>query len=137
STLGEGAWVSTILRHARAPLLLDLHNLYANAVNEGIDPFEHLASFDLGNVAAIHLAGGRRVRGSRGSVRVLDDHLHDVPDVCFELLAEVASRVPRPLTVILERDGSFPTFESLLAELDRARAAVAIGRKREKAECRA
>ena len=65
----------------------------------------------------VHLAGGRRWRG-----RVLDDHLHPVPDAVFALLEELAARAPGPLDVIIERDGSFPPFAELLAELDRARA---------------
>jgi uncharacterized protein (UPF0276 family) len=54
--------------------------------------------------------------------------LHDVPDPVYELLAEVAARAPQPLTVILERDGKFPSIETLLAQVDRAREAVAHGR---------
>jgi len=34
------------------------------------------------------------------------------------------------LTVVLERDGAYPAFETLLFELDRARAALAAGRER-------
>jgi uncharacterized protein (UPF0276 family) len=59
---------------------------------------------------------------------LLDDHLHDVPDSVYELLAEVAARAPQPLTVILERDGNFPSIEALLVQLDRAREAVGRGR---------
>ena len=60
--------------------------------------------------------------------RILDDHLHDVPEPVFELLRFVASRAAQPLTVILERDGGFPSMASLLEQLDRARAAMEIGR---------
>jgi hypothetical protein len=63
-------------------------------------------------IRAIHLAGGRRIE--RG--RVLDDHLHGVPDEVFALLGCVTAP-----TVILERDGNYPPIEELLAELDRAR----------------
>jgi uncharacterized protein (UPF0276 family) len=38
------------------------------------------------------------------------------------------------LTVILERDGSYPPMEHLLAQLDRARRAIAKGRARERSE---
>ncbi|HET8782635.1 MAG TPA: DUF692 family protein, partial [Pyrinomonadaceae bacterium] len=66
--------------------------------------------------------------------RLLDDHLHDVPDPVYQLLEEVGARVTNPLTVILERDGNFPPIEWLLVQLDRARAAVARGRARQRAE---
>ena len=36
--------------------------------------------------------------------RLLDDHLHDVPNEVFVLLEAVAERATQPLTVILERD---------------------------------
>jgi hypothetical protein len=38
--------------------------------------------------------------------------------------------VRRPLTIILERDGRFPPMRHLLWQLDRARAALADGRRR-------
>jgi uncharacterized protein (UPF0276 family) len=44
------------------------------------------------------------------------------------LLESVAARTNRPLTVILERDGDYPAIGALLAQLDRARAALARGR---------
>ncbi len=56
-------------------------------------------------------------------------HRHDVPDPVYDLLREVGRRAPRPLTVILERDGAYPPVARLLDELDRARAALAEGRR--------
>jgi hypothetical protein len=53
-----------------------------------------------------------------------------VPDAVFALLERVGERVPHGLDVILERDGSFPAFELLLGEIDKARAALAAGRAR-------
>ena len=54
----------------------------------------------------------------------------DVPDEAHLLLEETTSRVNGPLTVILERDGAFPSIEALVAELDRIRATLARGRRR-------
>jgi len=79
-------------------------------------------------VRAVHLAGGRRIAG-----RILDDHVHDVPAPVYDLLVELAARAPQPLTVILERDGAYPPFEQLLAQLERARAALKEGRERRSA----
>ena len=47
----------------------------------------------------------------------------------YRLLVEVGMRVQRPLTVILERDGRFPPMPHLLWQLDRARVALAEGRR--------
>jgi uncharacterized protein (UPF0276 family) len=126
----EATWISQILENSNSPLLLDLHNLYANACNFGFDPIEFLDRIPAGRVEAIHLAGGRWI-GQTGTRRLLDDHLHDVPDAVYELLTEVAARSSHPLTVILERDGAYPSMESLLAQLRRAREALAEGRTRQ------
>ena len=123
----EAAWLSAIIRNSESDLLLDLHNLHANALNFGFDAREFIARIPIERVATIHLAGGKWI-GPQGSQRLLDDHLHDVPDPVYELLAAVAARAPQALTVILERDGNFLSIESLLAQVDRAREAVARGR---------
>jgi uncharacterized protein (UPF0276 family) len=81
-------------------------------------------------VRIVHVAGGQWIAARGGERRLLDDHRHDVPDPVFDLLADLAGRTPRPLTVILERDGNYPALARLLEELDRARAALARGRAR-------
>ena len=50
-----------------------------------------------------------------------------MPDEAHLLLEETASRVSGPLTVILERDGAFPSIEALVAELNRIRADAGSG----------
>ena len=125
----EATWVSEILRGSNCDLLLDLHNLYANALNFDFSPIDFIARIPPERIAAIHLAGGKWI-GADGARRLLDDHLHDVPDPVYDLLAEVGARAPRSLTVILERDGDFPSIGCLLDQLDRARRALARGRAR-------
>jgi uncharacterized protein (UPF0276 family) len=46
------------------------------------------------------------------------------------LLEEAAALSSNPLSVILERDGSFPSMESLIAQVSQARQALARGRTR-------
>jgi uncharacterized protein (UPF0276 family) len=128
--LDEADWITSILDGSGAELLLDLHNLHANAVNFGYDARAFLARLPPARIAAVHLAGGRIIDGPRGGRRLLDDHLHEVPGAVYDLLTEVAALVPHPLTVILERDGAYPPFEQLLAEIERARVALASGRAR-------
>lgn len=125
----EITWISEILDASQCPLLLDLHNLYANALNFGYDPGAALDRLPMERVTAIHLAGGKWI-GPTGRERLLDDHLHEVPAPVFELLAEVGARAPQPLTVLIERDGRYPPINALLDELDRARAAIREGRAR-------
>jgi len=125
----EAAWLSAIIRNSESKLLLDLHNLYANSLNFHFNSKEFIERVPREGIETIHLAGGKWI-GRDGAQRLLDDHLHDVPDPVYELLEEVAARAPQPLTVILERDGNFPSIESLLDQLDRARQAVRRGRER-------
>lgn len=124
SPLPEDAWISGILRASGATLLLDLHNVHTNAYNFGYDPAAFLDRIPLERVTHIHIAGGKLLDEGL----ILDDHKHDVPDPVYDLLALVAAKTPQPLTVILERDGDYPPLAAMLAELDRARAAVARGR---------
>jgi uncharacterized protein len=128
SDRSEAEWTADVLRASGAGLLLDLHNLHANAVNFGFSALGFLDVVPVESVRAVHLAGGRWVDAPDGSRRLLDDHLHDVPDPVFELLAEVARRAPHDLTVILERDGAYPDMAVLSRQLDRARAALRAGR---------
>jgi hypothetical protein len=129
SALDEVTWLEGILAATENGLLLDLHNLYANACNFDFDPREAIARLPLERVGYIHLAGGKWVQATRfPGRRLLDDHRHATPQPVFDLLAEVARRTARPLVVILERDGDYPPFAQLLDELDAARAALARGR---------
>lgn len=130
SDYDEIDWINRIIDSSPGGLLLDLHNLYANATNFGYDAMEFLKRLPAERIVAAHLAGGKWVEAI-GERRLLDDHLHDVPDAVYQLLTELAAMVPHPLTVILERDGAYPPIEILLGQLDRAREALDEGRSRQ------
>jgi hypothetical protein len=103
STLSEQRWISDIVAASDCGILLDLHNLYANAINFSFDPLQFLAEIPMERVGCIHIAGGRWISSPDGTKQyLLDDHLHEVTDPIYELLAEVAARATQPLTVILE-----------------------------------
>src|SRR5262249_49488434 len=129
SDCDELDWINAISGAADCHLLLDLHNLYTNATNFGYDPLKFIASLPTERIGAVHLAGGKWV-SAMSERRWLDDHLHDVPAPVYDLLEAVGVHAPQPLTVILERDGEYPPIEALLAQLDRARTALATGRAR-------
>ncbi|HYS54870.1 MAG TPA: DUF692 domain-containing protein [Thermoanaerobaculia bacterium] len=115
STYDEAGWLNAVLDATETELLLDLHNLHANATNFHFDARATIRSLPRDRIGAIHIAGGRGIEGDR----ILDDHLHDVPDPVFDLLSEVGAE---RATVILERDGNYPTMHALLGQLARARA---------------
>src|SRR4029453_10154155 len=113
------------------PLSPHPHNLHPNALNVGFDAAAALRRLPIERVTAVHLAGGKWIpAGGPGDGRRLpDDHRHEVPDPVFDLLRELGARAPAPLTVVIERDGRFPPVGALLAGVDRARAALAEGRR--------
>jgi len=132
STLAESDWTRRILDGAKCELLFDLHNVFANGFNHGYEPTEFLRAIGTERIRYMHIAGGKMIAAPDGTTRLLDDHLHDVPDPVYGLLEEVAATAPHPLTVILERDGDFPSMETLLQQTRRARSAMARGRARNK-----
>jgi uncharacterized protein (UPF0276 family) len=112
SSLSEQAWITQIVRASGCGILLDLHNLHANAVNFSFDPLQFLAEIPLERIGCIHVAGGTWVSSPDGVKRYrLDDHLHPVEQPVYALLAEVAARC------------------ELVGELAQARAALAAGRR--------
>jgi uncharacterized protein (UPF0276 family) len=132
SDMEEPVWIGEVVSQAKCGVLLDLHNVYTNCINVGGDPFQFVADLPAESIRASHLAGGQSIEEPRlGAApprhRVLDDHRHPVPDVVYELLTAVGTRVPHSLTVLLEYDGCYPPIEELLSQLDRARAALAAG----------
>jgi len=133
SDLDESEWLKRSVEASGAEMLLDLHNLYANALNFGLNPSDFLLRLPLEKVRQVHISGGQFI-GDPVSRRLLDDHLHDPPDPVFDLLEELAAVCPNPLTVILERDGSYPPMGLLLAQLELARQALQKGRARERSE---
>jgi uncharacterized protein len=136
----ESEWITQILKASGAPLLLDLHNLLANATNSARDPLTELEELPLGKVTHVHLAGGCWVDAALKTVgtdfeqrpsptsRWLDDHLHRLPTFVFELLEVVGARTDQSLTVTIEYDGHYPDFAQVLCEVDAARQALAAGR---------
>ena len=128
SSMDEARWVRSIVAASGAPMLIDLHNLYANALNFGREPDELLLEMPLDRVSMVHLSGGRWISPPGGAPRLLDDHLHDVPAPVYGLLETLAREASQPLTVIIERDGNFPAFGALLEQVAQARAALARGR---------
>ncbi|MCB1191547.1 MAG: DUF692 family protein [Leptospiraceae bacterium] len=127
SELTEAEWVRDVLRYGNVNMLLDLHNLYVNSVNFEFDPYAYISLIPPERIKTIHIAGGEWFV-YRNNKRLLDDHLHSIPDSVFEMLTFLGSYVHNPLDIILERDGNFPEMKVLLDELERARSSLKKGR---------
>jgi len=115
NAMSEPDFYAEIVRATGCGLLLDVANLYANAVNARLDPAAVIREFPLEHVGMLHIAGGLFEDGF-----YLDSHAHAVPDAVFDLLA-IAFEARPDLPVLLERDAHFGDgLAPLVAELDRA-----------------
>jgi uncharacterized protein (UPF0276 family) len=115
--MDEGDFHCEVAEATGCDLLLDVGNLYANALNAGRDPIRLLERYPLERVAMLHVAGGVLEDGF-----YFDSHAHPVSNSMFDLVAAALERVGE-VPVVLERDGSFPPFAETHAELSRLRAA--------------
>ncbi len=118
--MSEAQFLAELLAKTDCGLLLDITNLYTNAVNHGYDLAAILAQLPLERVVQLHFAGGFWHDGI-----LIDSHSHPTPADVWDLMDVVLARAPVK-GVILERDEDLPPFKDILAELERARA---IGRR--------
>ena len=101
----QGRLLAAVLEPVDGFVVLDLHNLWAQALNLGLDPLDIVTGYPLDRVREIHVSGGSwDHRG--GSVVRRDTHDGDVPDEVVELVGTVAPRCPALETVVYERLGT-------------------------------
>jgi uncharacterized protein (UPF0276 family) len=129
SEMPEEEFLARILELSGTYLHLDLHNLYANALNHGASGYSiprFLATIPLDRVIVIHMAGGRWIEE-----QYHDLHDTQVPEILWDLLDDILSR-SRPGAVILEYETQAlycgaetldreRTIDVILADLERAR----------------
>jgi len=111
----EGEFHAAISEATGCDLLLDVGNLYANAVNANLDPFAVLATYPLDRVAMIHVAGGVIEHGF-----YFDTHAHAVPAAVFALVEKVLG-IRGAVPVLLERDANYDAHAEIFVEAQRLR----------------
>ncbi len=119
----EMEFLNRLTQSSRCGLLLDLHNLYANARNHRFDAFKFLDQVDLASVGEIHIAGGDEFAGM-----YTDSHAGPCPEPVWELLDYAIPRTPNLRGITFEFHFSYYGLmgeAGVRAELDRARAAWA------------
>ena len=115
--LDEADFVNAVLDAADCDLLLDVNNVYVNAINHGYDARAFLAAMPTSRVAQYHIAG----HYDEADDLKIDTHGAPVKDDVWALLDHAyALHGVRP--TLLERDFNFPPFAELLAEIERIRA---------------
>ena len=99
-------------------VLLDLHNLYTNVLNNDLDAETYLAALDPDSVKEIHLAGGDRLHDF-----YMDSHSRRTPEPVWEWAETWAPRFPNLRAITFEfHESYYPRLgrEGIVAELERA-----------------
>ena len=119
--LGEIAFVTAVLAEADCDLLLDVNNVYVNAINHGYDAQAFIDAMPTGRIASYHVAG----HYDEADDLKVDTHGAAVKQGVWDLLAHAYRRHgARP--TLLERDFNFPPLDVLLGEVARIRALQAL-----------
>ena len=112
----EADFVNAVLAEAGCDLLLDVNNVFVNAVNHGYDARAFIDAMPAARIASYHVAG----HYDEADDLKIDTHGAAVRDDVWSLLAH-AYRAHGVRPTLLERDFNFPPFPELLAELARVR----------------
>ena len=121
----EAEFLNELTHQTGCYLLLDLHNVYTNALNHGFDPFDFLGSLDLTRVFEVHVAGGSSMMDFH-----IDSHYGPPPTGVWDLLEYVVPRAPALRGVTFEfHESSWPLLkdDGVVAQLQRARDALGLG----------
>lgn len=126
STLGEGEFLAALVAESGCGLLLDVNNLYVNAVNVGCDALATIESLPAGSIGEVHLAG-HLCKEIDDRPLLIDDHGSRVPDPVWALYARVLQKFG-PLPTLIEWDTNVPALDVLLEEAARADAMLEVRR---------
>ena len=116
SEMTDTAFLAELARRSGCAILLDLNNLYVNAVNFGFDPVERLAELAPAAIGEIHLAGHTATDAG-----LIDTHGARVCAEVWALYGEACRRFGARPTLI-EWDTDLPGLDVLLDEASRAAA---------------
>jgi uncharacterized protein (UPF0276 family) len=103
--LDQGRFLDELLTPVDGFVVLDLHNLYCQAVNFERPIEELLAGYPLQRVRELHVAGGSWSHGIDSRPVRRDTHDGPVPEGLFAMLPVVLQQCPHVECVILERMG--------------------------------
>ena len=116
ATIPEWEFVAAVARRTGCKLLLDVNNIYVNAVNHGFDADVYLAAIPPDAVSEIHLAGF-----DASGPYLIDTHGAPVAAAVWALYTRAIERVgPRP--TLIEWDTDIPAFSVLECEAATAQA---------------
>jgi uncharacterized protein (UPF0276 family) len=110
--LTEAQFITAVVSESNCDLLLDVNNIYVNAINHRYDPLAFLDALPLARVRYVHVAG----HFDEADDLKVDTHGTAVIDPVWALLAEAYRRLGAVPT-LLERDFNLPPLPALLQEV--------------------
>lgn len=118
STIPEWEFVTELSQRAGCAVLLDVNNIYVNAMNHGFNPERFIQGIPVNGVKEIHLAG-HTVKEIDGGVIRLDTHDHLVCDDVWDLYQLATNRFGN-VPALIEWDKNLPELDVLVDEAKRA-----------------
>ena len=121
SDLEEADFLNRFCADSGGGLLLDLHNLYCNAVNYGFSGHRFLDELDLAAVIEVHIANGSELGGMYA-----DSHAGAPPEPVWDLLDDLVGRAANLRGITVEfHDSYLPQmgFDGVADVIARARRA--------------
>ena len=100
-------------------VLLDIHNLYANSINQQVKAKAYIDALDMTKVLEMHIAGGNEMNGT-----YYDSHAGPCPSEVWELLDYAVARAPNLRGITFEfHESYFPLlrFDGLNEQVRLAR----------------
>lgn len=115
-TMTESDFLSRVLASTGCGWLLDVTNVYANAMNFGYDPYDFIEEvMPAAPRVQIHLAGGFQDEESK---MYIDSHSHPVPEPVWDLYRFALEMAHEKVNAIfIERDQNFPDEAGWRAEV--------------------
>lgn len=110
--LSELEFINAVLSEADCDLLLDVNNIYVNAVNHRYDPGAFLLGLPAERIRYVHVAG----HFDEADDLKVDTHGAPVIDPVWQLLQQAYGAFG-PLPTLLERDFNIPPLPELLGEV--------------------
>jgi len=114
STIPETEFLAELCNRTGCGLLLDVNNVYVNAVNHGFDPIEYIDGVAEDSVEEIHLAGFDESEDC-----LVDTHGRVVQDPVWALYRHAVRRIGARPTLI-EWDTDIPPMATLVAQAHQA-----------------
>jgi uncharacterized protein (UPF0276 family) len=110
STIEESAFLAEVAQRTGCGILLDVNNVYVNAVNHRFDAYEYIRAIPAHAVQEIHLAGHEDAGAC-----LIDTHGTTVSEPVWKLYEDTIALIG-PRATLIEWDTDIPALDTLLAQ---------------------